>query len=374
MKYFLIAGEASGDMHGAKLMNELKSIDPEAEFCFLGGDLMLAEGGKMVQHYRDMAFMGIINVLKNLDKIAKNFSLCNTAIRDFKPEAVIFIDYPSFNLKVAKYAKTVLKLPTYYYIAPKLWVWKEYRIKAIKRYIDRMFVIFPFEVEYFAGLGYKVDYVGNPVAERVSEFLQKENNIYRAEKTTVALLAGSRKQEISKCLPLMQKMAKYFPEYQFVVAKAPGIDSSFYEQFLSKDVKVVENETYQLLRGSRAAIVNSGTATLETALLGTPQVVVYHVAGGKLVPLLHKTLLKVKYVSLVNLIAGREVVKELITPNFNEEQLRAELGELLRNDERRRQIQEGYREITKKLGEGSTSVITARKIVDDLNARKVKKC
>ncbi len=372
MKYFLIAGEASGDMHGAKLMSELKVIDPEAQFCFLGGDLMLAEGGKMVQHYKNMAFMGIINVIKNLDKIAKNFSLCTAAIREFKPDAVIFIDYPSFNLKVAKYAKTVLKLPTYYYIAPKLWVWKEYRIKSIKRYIDRMFAIFPFEVEYFAGLGYKVDYVGNPVAERVSEFLQKGNNIYMAEKPTVALLAGSRKQEISKCLPLMQKMADYFPEYQFVVAKAPGIESCFYEQFLSENVKVVENQTYELLKGSRAAIVNSGTATLETALIGTPQVVVYHVIGGKLVPLLHKMLLKVKYVSLVNLIAGREVVKELITPNFNEEQLRSELRDLLENEARRKQIKESYREISEKLGSGSTSAITARKIVDDLDGRKVK--
>ena len=369
MKYFLIAGEASGDMHGAKLMRQILRQDPKAEFCFLGGDLMLSVGGSLVIHYRKMAFMGIVNVLKNLRTISENYSKCLQAIRDFQPDAVIFIDYPSFNLKVAKYVKTVLRLPTYYYIAPKLWVWKEYRIKSIKRYIDRMFVIFPFEVEYFASLGYKVDYVGNPTAESISEFLENSQK-NTSEKPTVALLAGSRRQEIAKCLPLMIKMANHFPQYRFVVSKAPGIDIDFYRRWITGGVQVSEEDTYTLLHNSVAAIVNSGTATLETALIGTPQVVVYYVIGGKLVPFLHKLLLKVKYVSLVNLIAGREVVRELITPKFTEENLYSELSRLIDSNQRKQEIAEGYESVRCRLAGSSASIAAAQLIVEDLQKRK----
>ena len=380
MKYFLIVGEASGDLHGASLMRELKNTDPEAEFCFLGGDLMQNEGGRLVQHYKNMAFMGIVNVILNLNKIAKNFELCTKAIKEFNPDVVILIDYPGFNLKIAKHVKKTSQIPVYYYIAPKLWAWKEYRIKTIKRYVDRMFVIFPFETEYFAKLGYKVDYVGNPTAETIDRFLtanaERTNSPSLPTPTTkpmIALLCGSRRQEVGKCLPVMAKMATYFPQYQFVAAAAPNIDKDFYDNILHSGIEIVYNDTYNILRQSKAAIVNSGTATLETALIGTPQVVVYHVIGGILVPLLRKMLIKIPFVSLVNLIAQKEAVKELITPKFNEKNLRYEFEKILTDKKCIEQVEQDYAEIRKRLGNESASKNTASMIYKLLKKNKVNK-
>ena len=363
MKYFLIAGEASGDMHGAALMRELRAIDPQAQFCFLGGDLMQHEGGNMIRHYRDMAFMGVVNVILNLHKIAKNFDLCAKAIKDFSPDAVILIDYPGFNLKVAKYVKNNLDIPVYYYIAPKLWAWKEYRIKSIKRYVDRMFTIFPFETEYFGKLGYNVEYVGNPTAEAIDNFLNNNATPSETDKsTTIALLCGSRRQEVLKCLPIMARMTGYFPQYKFIVAAAPNIDHSIYTRILRGNTDVVYGDTYNVLRKAQAAIVNSGTATLETAIIGTPQVVVYHVIGGLFVPLLRKIFIKIPFVSLVNLIAGKELVTELITPKFTERQLYIELNKIVSSPKRYQEIKEGYWKVTQRLGKESASKNTARLI------------
>ena len=356
MKYFLIVGEASGDLHGASLMRELKNTDPEAEFCFLGGDLMQNEGGRLVQHYKNMAFMGIVNVILNLNKIAKNFELCTKAIKEFNPDVVILIDYPGFNLKIAKHVKKTSQIPVYYYIAPKLWAWKEYRIKTIKRYVDRMFVIFPFETEYFAKLGYKVDYVGNPTAETIDRFLtanaeHTNSPSIPTTKPMIALLCGSRRQEVGKCLPVMAKMATYFPQYQFVAAAAPNIDKDFYDNILHSGIEIVYNDTYNILRQSKAAIVNSGTATLETALIGTPQVIVYHVIGGILVPLLRKMLIKIPFVSLVNLIADREVVQELFADRFKIRNIANELYRILPGQPYRETMLAEYEQMKEKLGD-----------------------
>ena len=302
-----------------------------------------------------MACMGVVNVILNLHKIAKNFDLCAKAIKDFSPDAVILIDYPGFNLKVAKYVKNNLDIPVYYYIAPKLWAWKEYRIKTIKRYVDRMFTIFPFETEYFGKLGYNVEYVGNPTVEAIDNFLNNNATPSETDKsTTIALLCGSRRQEVLKCLPIMARMTGYFPQYKFVVAAAPNIDHSIYTR---------------ILRGN-TDVVNSGTATLETAIIGTPQVVVYHVIGGLFVPLLRKIFIKIPFVSLVNLIAGKEVVTELITPKFTERQLYIELNKIVSSPKRYQEIKEGYWTVTQRLGKESASKNTARLIYGYLESDK----
>ncbi|MDR1542915.1 MAG: lipid-A-disaccharide synthase [Prevotellaceae bacterium] len=363
MKYFLIVGEASGDMHGAALMRELKNVDFQADFCFLGGDLMQAQGGKMVRHYREMAFMGIVNVLLNMRKITENFRLCKEAIVDFKPDVVILIDYPGFNLKIMEFVKKNLQTPVYYYIAPKLWAWKSYRIKTIKRYADKVFTIFPFETQYFRNLGYEVNYVGNPTVDAVEDFLQNtDNRIVDSEKPVVALLAGSRKQEIRGCLKIMSAMADYFPDFQFVAAAAPNIDESFYRKFLPENISLIKGNTYQVIKNSFAAVVNSGTATLETALLNTPQVVVYHVFGGIFVPILRKILIHIPFVSLVNLIAEKEVAKELITPNFTKEKLKTELAKILYDSDLREEFFADYKKIRQTLGEKGTAQRVAEKI------------
>jgi lipid-A-disaccharide synthase len=372
MKYFLIAGEASGDLHASALMRELKVVDNQAQFCFLGGGLMQEQGGKMVKHYSQMAFMGIVNVVLNINKIARNFADCKDAILQFQPDVIILIDYPSFNLKVAKFVKENLQCPVYYYIAPKLWAWKEYRIKSIKKYVDKMFVIFPFETQYFSKLGYEADYVGNPIVDAVKNFMES-NDIQpiKSDKPIVALLCGSRKQEISKCLPVMSSMSERFPDFQFIAAAAPSIEKEFYEEILPENVKIVYNQTYSLVNQSFAAIVNSGTATLETALLGTPQVVVYHVIGGKLVPLLKKLLIKIPFVSLVNLISGKESVKELITPHFNKKELQQELHKVLYDSEIREQIKQDYQNIKITLGQKGAAQKAAEKIFENLNKQTV---
>jgi len=375
MRYFLIAGEASGDLHASNLMHEIKKQDPKAEFCFLGGDLMLAQGGVMVRHYREMAFMGFITVVKNLKKILTNLEDCKKAISDFRPDLVILTDYPDFNLQIAKFVKANYQTPVYYYIPPKIWAWKEYRIKKIKLYTDRIFTIFPFETAFYKKHNYEVDYVGNPTVDSIAmrpgtdetfETFSRRNNLQ--SKPVIALIPGSRRQEIANCLPKMMEAAGTFTDYQIVISGAPGIEPEYYQQFLKLNpVPVVFNQTYQLISQSVAAIVNSGTATLETALIGIPQVVVYHVFLGRLANLAKGIILKIKYISLVNLIADRELVKELIANHFTVGNVRLELDRLLNNNEYRNNMLKGYEDIKATLGEAGTAQRAAKKMVDSLN-------
>ncbi|MBP1676901.1 MAG: lipid-A-disaccharide synthase [Bacteroidetes bacterium] len=374
MKYFLIVGEASGDLHASNLMRELKQQDSAAEFCFLGGDLMLAEGGLLVRHYREMAFMGFVSVVRNLDKVLKNIRDCKSALLDFKPDVVILIDYPSFNLRIAKFVKEKLHLPVIYYIAPKIWAWKEYRIKSIKKYTDKVLTIFPFETEFYRKHQYVVQYVGNPTVDSVSDLLDKTEttaSFLQANdldgRPLIALLAGSRRHEIAKCLPVMLQAARRFPDYQSVVAGAPGVEKEFYSSLGGGDtVPVIFGKTYQLVYHAQAAIVNSGTATLETALIGTPQVVVYYAQPGRLVYLLKKIFLKVEYVSLVNLISGRESVRELIAHLFTPDMVAAETQKLLHNPQYRAAIFADYELVKRELGEPGTARHAAAFIVDYL--------
>ncbi|MEI8086084.1 MAG: lipid-A-disaccharide synthase [Paludibacter sp.] len=372
MKYFIIAGEASGDLHASNLMRELKKKDASAEFCFLGGDLMQAQGGKMIKHYRKMAFMGIWGVLKNARTVLKNMSDCKQAITNFKPDLLILVDYPSFNLRMARFAKETLNIPIYYYISPKLWAWKEYRIKEIKLYVDRMFTIFPFETAFYAKHNYKVEYVGNPSIDSVCLRPNQDQTFDEfcsinklSKKPMIALLAGSRKQEISTCLPRMLEAAKRFPQYQTIIAGAPGIDADFYNSFLKhNDVHIVFGQTYELLQQSRAAIVNSGTATLETAIVGTPQVVVYNIYFGRVVNIFKDILFKVKFFSLVNLIAQKEVVKELIAHLFTVANVATELDKILNDKEYRQTMLNEYAKIKEELGEPGAAEHCAKKIVN----------
>ena len=374
MKYFIIAGEASGDLHASNLMNELRKIDSSAEFCFLGGDLMQAQGGIMVKHYRNMAFMGIIAVLKNAKTILKNLSDCKQAIFDFKPDVLILVDYPSFNLRMARFVKENLTIPVYYYISPKIWAWKEYRIKEIKRYVDRMFTIFPFETAFYTKHHYPVEFVGNPSVDTVCLRANHEQTFQEfcllnqlTDKPIIALLAGSRKQEITACLPRMLKAALRFNDYQAVIGGAPGIDADFYQSFVQKnEVQVVFNQTYELLQQAQAAIVNSGTATLETALVGTPQVVVYHVIFGRIAHFVKNNIFKLKHISLVNIVAEKEVVKELIAHQFTVENVASELEKLLRNENYRVTMQKEYANIRKSLGEQGAAARAAKKMYEIL--------
>lgn len=378
MKYYLIAGEASGDLHAAALMKSLKAGDSEAVFRFFGGDLMAAEGGTLVKHYREMAYMGFIPVLLNLDKVWANIRLCCRDIAEWRPDAVILVDYPGFNLKIAKYVKTRLSLPVYYYISPKIWAWKAYRIKSIRKYVDRMFSILPFEVPFYERYGYRIDYVGNPTVDELSFRPQQEEGFdaFASEnglsgQPVIALLAGSRVAEIKNNLPVMLEAAAAFPGYQPVIAGAPGIDPAFYDRFVEgRDVKVVSGKTYRLLQQSRAALVTSGTATLETALLRVPQVVCYRTGGGRLVYNLFKHILNVRFVSLVNLIAGREVVRELLVHQCTAENVRRELAPLLDDAAERERMLSGYREVADKLGEPGAPQRAARRIVAALTGEK----
>lgn len=378
MKYYLIAGEASGDLHASNLMSALKAQDPEAEFRFLGGDLMQAVGGTLVKHYREMAFMGFIPVLLNLRTILNNMKTCQEDIRRYHPDVVILIDYPGFNLKIAKYVKTQLKLPVYYYISPKIWAWKQYRIKDFRRYVDRMFCILPFETEFFKKLDYPVDYVGNPSVDSVAyykehqatswdNFIQQEG---LSEKPILALLAGSRKQEIKDNLPTMLKVASSYPGYQAVIAGAPGIDPDYYRKYIgAHPAKIIFGKTYPLLRHSSGALVTSGTATLETALFRVPQVVCYYVPAGPLASFIFKNFFHTPFISLVNLIGGREIVQELFGARFSENEIRKELGRILLNPDYKRQMLEGYDEVIRTLGQPGASKRTAALIYESLKNR-----
>lgn len=374
MKYYLIAGEASGDLHASNLMRAIKKQDPKADFRFFGGDLMQAEGGTLVKHYREMAFMGFVSVIANIDKVFDNLRRCKADITAYRPDALILIDYPGFNLKIAKFVKTTLGIPIFYYISPKIWAWKEYRIKSIKKYIDQMLCILPFEVEFYQKHRYPVTYVGNPTVDELSvrpyaeesfDAFIRQNRLN--DKPIIALLAGSRRQEIKANLPEMIKAAAQFPAYQAVVAGAPGIEESFYTPIIrDTGVSVVFGQTYRLLQQAKAALVTSGTATLETALLKTPQVVCYQIGGGRFTYELFKRILSVPYISLVNLIANQEVVKELVAHLFSAANMARELDLLLNNPSARNKMLEGYDTVQRRLGAPGAAERAAAKIIETL--------
>lgn len=375
MKYFLIAGEASGDLHASNLMAALKNEDAQAEFRFFGGDLMQAVGGTLLKHYREMAFMGIIPVVLHLRTILRNMKTCEKEIEHFNPDVVILVDYPGFNLKIARYVKTKLRLPVYYYISPKIWAWKQYRIKDFRRYVDRMFCILPFEVEFFRQLHYSVDYVGNPCVDAVDAFRQKQSahpDSFRKDeeldnRPILALLAGSRRQEIKDNLPTMLAVAAAYPNHQAVIAGAPGIERAFYQQYMGDSkCKIVFDKTYSLLQHSNAALVTSGTATLETALFRVPQVVCYHVKAGKVASFIFRHFFHTKYISLVNLIAGREIVQELFGARFSYREIHDELGRILNDADYRNRMIAGYDSIIRLLGQPGASQRAARLIYTSL--------
>ena len=363
MKYYLIVGEASGDLHASHLMRALKDIDAEAEFRFFGGDLMTAVGGTRVRHYKELAYMGFIPVLMHLRTILRNMKMCKQDVVDWHPDCLILVDYPGFNLKIAEYVKSHTNIPVYYYISPKIWAWKEYRIKNIKRDVDQLFSILPFEVDFFEKKHhYPIHYVGNPTADEVRAFLQSSPVANKEQ--IIALLAGSRKQEIKDNLPAMLQAVKpYENNYQIVVAGAPGIEPSYYQQFMQgSQADIVFGQTYALLAKSHAALVTSGTATLETCLFGVPQVVCYKIPLPAVLGFLRRHFLKVKYVSLVNLVAGREVVKELLE-DFSVANIRSELQKILSGPDRDRMLQ-GYQEVKQALGDEKAPDNAARLIVD----------
>ncbi|MBP5355481.1 MAG: lipid-A-disaccharide synthase [Prevotella sp.] len=356
MKYYLIVGEASGDLHASHLMKSLQKEDPEAEFRFFGGDLMTAVGGTRVKHYKELAYMGFVPVLLHLRTIFRNMALCKKDIMQWQPDAVILVDYPGFNLKIAKYLhKNRKNRPAiYYYISPKIWAWKEYRIKNIKRDVDELFSILPFEVPFFEQKHhYPIHYVGNPTADEVRSFLEDNPPHPRTPAPPIiALLAGSRKQEIKDNLPAMLEAVKPFPDYQCVVAGAPGIEDAYYEEFIkAASVEIVHNETYDLLSRSTAALVTSGTATLETALFNVPQVVCYKTPVPRLIRFAFNHIIKCKYISLVNLIADKEVVQELLADRFSVKNIREELSKILPGQTGREQMLQGYEEIRTALGD-----------------------
>ena len=380
MKYYLIVGEASGDLHASHLMAALKAEDAQAEFRFFGGDLMAAQGGTLVKHYKELAYMGFIPVLLHLRTIFANMKRCKQDIVDWQPDVLILVDYPGFNLKIAQFIRSHTQIPVYYYISPKIWVWKEYRIKNIKRDVDELFSILPFEVEFFEGKHrYPIHYVGNPTMDEVVAFrsLSKESadafkqNNGLSDKPIIALLAGSRKQEIKDNLPDMIRAASAFPDYQLVLAGAPGIAPEYYRQFIDEaSLTILFDRTFALLQHADAALVTSGTATLETALFRVPQVVCYYTPIGKVVAFLKRHILKVKYISLVNLIANREVVKELVADTMTVEHIRTELQRILYDKEYRRQMLDGYSYMADRLGEAGAPKHAARMMVELLKCRK----
>lgn len=371
MKYYLIVGEASGDLHASHLMQALKQRDAEADFRFFGGDLMTAVGGTRVKHYRELAYMGFIPVLLHLPTILQNMKRCKQDIANWHPDVVILVDYPGFNLDVAKYVKSNGICPIYYYISPKIWAWKEYRIKNIKRDVDELFSILPFEVDFFEKKHqYPIHYVGNPTAQEVREFLNaRSHDDDPGEKPVVALLAGSRAQEIKDNLPAMIEATKHLTnDYDVVLAGAPGIEQSYYDRFLSDSkVRLVMNQTYPLLAQATAALVTSGTATLETCMFRVPQVVCYETPLPKLIGFLKRHILKVKYISLVNLIANREVVRELVAETFSVANIRQELEAILPGGTARERMLNDYEEVHRLLGDSHAPDKAADLMIEKLN-------
>lgn len=375
MKYYLIAGEASGDLHASRLMAALSESDRDAQFRFFGGDLMTSVGGTCVKHYREMAYMGFIPVLLHLRTIFRNMALCKSDIVAWQPDVVIFVDYPGFNLKIAQFLHQHTNIPAFYYIAPKLWAWKEYRIKNIKRDISKLFSILPFEKEFFEGKHhYPIHYVGNPTAEEVREFLATEEartplpELSDDQRPVVALLAGSRRQEIKDNLPAMLEAAGQHPGYQYVIAGAPSIEASFYEPYLrdNKDVKIVYNKTYPLLSQSIAALVTSGTATLETAMFRVPQVVCYKTPLPHLFRFAFEHVIKCRFISLVNLIADREIVQELMCERFSIAEISHHLGTILPGGSARETMLRDYEDVHHRLGNMSAPHNAAKAIIEAL--------
>ncbi len=358
MKYYLIVGEASGDLHASHLMQALKRRDSESQFRFFGGDLMAAVGGTRVRHYSELAYMGFVPVLLHLPTIMRNMKICKEDIARWQPDVVILVDYPGFNLSIAKYVKAHHICPVYYYISPKLWAWKEYRIKNIKRDVDELFSILPFEVEFFEQKHhYPIHYVGNPTAQEVRQFIEErgvgEERADHRSRPIIALLAGSRMQEIKDNLPAMIQATRHLSgQYDIVVAGAPGIHKDYYARFLNAThVRLVSDATYSLLSKATAALVTSGTATLETCMFRVPQVVCYETPLPQLIGFLKRHLIKVRYVSLVNLIANREVVPELVAETFSVDNIRHNLEDILPGGPKRQQMLDDYEEVHRRLGD-----------------------
>ena len=374
MKYYIIAGEASGDLHASNLVAEIKKKDKKAEFRGCGGDLMKAQGVDLLKHYRTMAYMGFVEVAVNLRKVLGNIALCKKDILDYQPDVVILVDYPGFNLRIADFAHEK-GFKVVYYISPQIWAWKRRRVHKIKRSVDKMLVILPFEEEFYKRYGVDVTFVGNPLLDELAKvgtgnrsiFLRRNSLGERRE--IIALLPGSRRQEVKRTLPVMIKMASHFPNYQFVVAGVSSLDRSLYKDIMGQsDVFYVENQTYELLQNSSAALVTSGTATLETALFSIPEVVCYKATDFSY--RLAKWMIKVKFISLVNLIMDREVVKELIQGDLNEDNLVKELDQLLHNGKRQRRLLEDYEELKDKLGNVGASEKAADVIIEALKPKR----
>jgi lipid-A-disaccharide synthase len=370
MKYYIIAGEASGDLHGGDLINGLKQADPHAEIRAWGGDRM-ANGATLAKHYKDAAVMGFVEVLLQLPKVLRNIRFCKRDILAFRPDVVILIDYPGFNFRIAHFAKQ-RGLKVFYYIAPKVWAWKEGRVKRLQRDVDKLFVIFPFEKAYFKKWGIEAFYAGNPLVDTVSERLKElaPVTVFRQsnrlpDKPVIAVLPGSRRMEINYVLPSVLPVAAHFPDYRFVIAGAPAVDRPVYEKYLRHtDFRLVENQTYELLSHAAAAIVASGTATLETALTGTPQIVCY--GGNEISFQIAKRLVRIKFISLVNIIMNREVVRELIQHDLNTANLQAELQALLPNGNKRAAQLNDYDKLRRLLGERGAAMRIAQEMVREL--------
>jgi len=362
MKYYIIAGEASGDLHGSNLIKEMRILDPDSQIRCWGGDMMQAAGADLVKHYKDLAFMGFVEVISNLGTILKNLRFCKEDILAHKPDLLILIDYPGFNLRIAKWAKEQ-GIKVVFYISPQVWAWKEGRVNAIKKTVDKMIVILPFETAFYERWNYKVEYVGHPLVQVIDEYLSTGAHKKLSDRPIIALLPGSRKQEILKKLPIMLQLSAEFPSYQFIVAKAPGMEDAFYESLLQPygNVSAVRNDTYNLLTQSAAALVTSGTATLETALFGVPEVVCYK--GNPVSYMIARKLIKVKYISLVNLIMDKEVVKELIQDDLNVGNLKKELSLLLNDPLKKEQLSSDYQALKNLLSQGGRASSKAAKIV-----------
>ncbi len=369
MKYYLIAGEASGDLHASNLMKELKLQDTEAEFRYLGGDLMQKHGGELVKHFKETAYMGFLDVLLHLRAILKNISFIKEDIINYKPDVLILVDYPGFNLRIAEFAHTE-GFKVYYYISPKIWAWKQSRVHKIKKYIDKLFIIFPFEKEFYKQFNYEVEYVGNPIMDAIDisepDFSAFKNKYNLSERKIIALLPGSRKQEIKHNFPTMLKVAKNFPDYQFIVAAAPSLEKEVFEKYTEGfNIKLIYDDTYELLKHSEAAIVTSGTATLETAILNTPELVCYK--GDYISYQIAKRLIKIDFVSLVNLVMQKEVIKELLQYEMTAENITKELELLLNDKAYKDNMLVNFDKLREKLGGKGASKRTAEIIVKSLS-------
>ena len=374
MRYYIIAGEASGDLHASNLVAEIKKKDKKAEFRGCGGDLMKAQGVDLLKHYRTMAYMGFVEVAVNLRKVLDNIAQCKKDIIEYQPDAVVLVDYPGFNFRIADFAHEK-GFKVFYYISPQVWAWKRRRVKKVKRSVDKMLVILPFEEEFYKEYGVDVTYVGNPLLDELAKFGTANRSIFLRrnslgeKREIIALLPGSRHQEVKRVLSVMLKAASHFPDYQFVVAGVSSLDKSLYKKILgNSDVFLIENQTYELLQNSSAAVVTSGTATLETALFTVPEVVCYKATGISYC--LARWMIKVKFISLVNLVMGREVVKELIQGEMTEANIVKELDQLLHNGKRQRQLLEDYEELKGRLGNAGASEKAAEVILSAINFKK----